>query len=315
MLRYAYGKYLYFLRKNRVEVLAQLPAARFTPALVKEFVVWQPASCGPATIAIYLYGLWLALHYLCPEKDWGWLDAIHKRVKFKARAEPRRHPLVTSETLYKLGMKLMDSALSTDESLNPWYAQAAYRDGVIFALLALIPLRRGTLASLRIGKHLVKVGNVWVLDIPAADVKTRQHLDFPVSEELSYRINVYIDRFRSRIPGARAHDYLWTSSRGRPFKGGAIYNAVRRRSRQALGFPIDLHQFRRAAATFWSIQDPANVRGVKDLLGHGSFASTEGSYIMAHSRLAGRALARAVDRLRAVKRLRPWVSAPRTKKS
>jgi site-specific recombinase XerD len=38
-----------------------------------------------------------------------------------------------------------------------------------------------------------------------------------------------------------------------------------------------------------------NVRGVKDLLGHASFATTEKYYIMSQSRLAGRVLARAVD--------------------
>jgi integrase/recombinase XerD len=74
----------------------------------------------------------------------------------------------------------------------------------------------------------------------------------------------------------------------------ALYEAVRQRTRKALGFPVNLHRFRRAAATFWSSRDPANVRGAKDLLGHASFATTEKHYIMAQSRLAGRALARAV---------------------
>jgi integrase/recombinase XerD len=50
-----------------------------------------------------------------------------------------------------------------------------------------------------------------------------------------------------------------------------------------------------AAVTFWSIHDPRNVRGAKDLLGHASFATTEKHYIMAQSRMAGRALARIVD--------------------
>jgi hypothetical protein len=40
------------------------------------------------------------------------------------------------------------------------------------------------------------------------------------------------------------------------------------------------------------------VRGVKDLLGHTSFDTTEKHYIMAQSRIAGRALASAVDRIR-----------------
>jgi hypothetical protein len=41
------------------------------------------------------------------------------------------------------------------------------------------------------------------------------------------------------------------------------------------------------------------VRGAKDLLGQTTFATTEKHYIMAQSRVAGRALARAVDRLKA----------------
>jgi integrase len=77
----------------------------------------------------------------------------------------------------------------------------------------------------------------------------------------------------------------------------AIYNAVRKRTRKELGFPVSLHRFRAAAATFWSIKDPANIRGAKDLLGHSSFATTEKDYIMARSRLAGRALARVIDDL------------------
>jgi len=36
------------------------------------------------------------------------------------------------------------------------------------------------------------------------------------------------------------------------------------------------------------------VRGAKDLLGHSSFRTTENHYVMAQSRLAGRALALAI---------------------
>ena len=57
-----------------------------------------------------------------------------------------------------------------------------YRDGLVIALLALIPLRSRTLTALRIGQHLVKTGDSWALDIPAADTKTRRAArfsDFP----------------------------------------------------------------------------------------------------------------------------------------
>jgi hypothetical protein len=79
----------------------------------------------------------------------------------------------------------------------------------------------------------------------------------------------------------------------------AIYDAVRRRTKTAFGFGVNLHWFRHAAGCFWSIQDPVNVRGVKDLMGHASYdKTTEKHYVMGQSRLAGRALAEALDTMR-----------------
>jgi integrase len=164
----------------------------------------------------------------------------------------------------------------------------------MIALLALIPLRRRTLTALRIGKQLVQSGDRWALDIPAKDVKTKRPLDYLISAKLSDRIDLYLNQFRCRILGAGAHDFLWASNIGRPLDDTTIYVTVRKRTREALGFPVNPHRFRRAAATLWSSRDPANVRGAKDLLGHASFGTTEKYYIMAQSRIAGRALARVI---------------------
>ena len=79
----------------------------------------------------------------------------------------------------------------------------------------------------------------------------------------------------------------------------AIYAAVRKRTKKAFGFGVNLHRFRHAAGGLWSIQDPVNVRGVKDLMGHASYdKTTEKHYMMGQSRLAGRVLARALDNMR-----------------
>ena len=78
--------------------------------------------------------------------------------------------------------------------------------------------------------------------------------------------------------------------------GSAIYDAVRRRTKKAFGFAVNLHRFRHAAGGLWSIQDPVNVKGVKDLAGHASYDQTTNKYyVMGQSRLAGRALAKAID--------------------
>jgi hypothetical protein len=46
------------------------------------------------------------------------------------------------------------------------------------------------------------------------------------------------------------------------------------------------------------LSQSANLRGFKDLLGHASFDPTDKYYIMAQPRIAGRALARAIGRLK-----------------
>lgn len=248
----------------------------------------------------HLDGLRGALRLICPGLDLAWLLTLTKRIKAAAPRKPQKYHLVTSDRLYALGIGLLDHAVAAAEGANPVSKQQAfeYRDGLIIALLALVPLRSRTLVALRIGKQLVKTGYLWALDIPAADTKMRRPLDYPISEELSRRIDLYLERFRCRIPGAERHTALWASNKRGPMSAIAIYNAVRRRTKKAFGFGVNLHRFRHAAASFWSIQDPVNVRGAKDLLGQASFGITDKHYIMAQSRLAGRALAHAVDAAR-----------------
>ena len=293
----SYGRYLAFLSAHHSGLLGRAPAARLDRKIIEAYVRWQPASCGGTTIVIHLDNLRRTLRYICPGEDWAWLLTIIKLIAAQAKPKPERHHLVTSESLYALGIELMDRAIANDNAAKKVYVENAvdYRDGLMIALLALIPLRRRTLAALRIGKHLVKSGDLWALDIPATDIKTKRPLDYPISAELSGRIDLYLNQFRCRISGAGTHDFIWASKQSRPIADTSIYAIVRRRTCESLGFPVNPHRFRRAAATLWSSRDPANVRGVKDLLGHASFSTTEMHYIMAQSRVAGRALARVIE--------------------
>jgi integrase/recombinase XerD len=305
-LEYAYGKFLAFVSDRHPELLKRPPAERLSRSIIEDYVSWQPKTCGGVTLAIYLYHLWLILGYICSNDDWSWLLTIGKRIAAQAKRKPEQHHLVTSETLYKLGVDLMGRVVTRVDETNDISITDAlqYRNGFIIAFLAILPVRRRTLTALRIGKHLVQSGNQWSLDIPAEDIKTKRALEYGIPAMLAVWIDLYVNKFRPRIPGAGMHDLLWASNRGRPMRDGIIYVTVRQCTRKALGFPVNLHRFRTAAATFWSTRDPANVRGVKDLLGHASFATTEKHYIMAQSRLAGRSLARVIE---------PWTSCSHRK--
>lgn len=298
--RESYGRFLGFISGFYPGRLASPPETRIEPRILAEYVSWRRRWCGESALVGDLQFLREALKLICPHADWSWLLGIIRRIAAAAPPRPGKYHLVTSDRLYLLGIELMDRAAAEAEAAG-WVTKAhafQYRDGLLIGLLALIPLRSRTLTALRIGQQVVKVGDLWALDIPAAETKTRRALDFPISKEISTRIDVYLEHFRGRIPGANKHTGLWPSNKGSPMISHGIYQAVRKRTKKAFGFGVNLHRFRHAAASFWSIQDPVNVRGVKDLLGHMSFGVTEKHYIMAQSRLAGRAFARAMDALR-----------------
>jgi hypothetical protein len=56
-------------------------------------------------------------------------------------------------------------------------------------------------SSIIANQHLVKIGDCWLLDIPAADTTTRRLLEFLISDALSERIDLYLfaSAARSRV--------------------------------------------------------------------------------------------------------------------
>lgn len=292
-LQSALGRFLRFLQVEQGQLCVHPDRAVISPEVMSAYADFRRPTCLERSIAIELHHLRLGLRLIFPQLDLRWLLNASKRIASNAPAKAHKLHLVTSERLYLVGLGLMDEAVRESDESGALSKSAAfkYRDGLIILLLSLIPLRRRTLAALRVGKHLVRAGKDWALDIPAEDTKTDVPMEFLLCDTLSRRIDVYLDKFRPRIPNAARHDGLWVSNKGNPMDDGTIYDMVRRRTRDVLGFAVNLHRFRHAALTFWSIHDPQTVRAGKDLLGHRSFRTTEKFYITAQSRTAGRVLA------------------------
>ena len=302
-LRVSYSQYLRFVAEKYPSFLSKSPQQRIDRAKLAEYVALLRRTNQEVSIVTSLHHLRLALRLICPREDWSWLLTVIKRIAASAPRSARRYGLISSDQLYILGLEMMDKAVAlSDEQQKLSKAVAIlYRDGLLIAVLAGTGIRRRTVTALRIGNHLVKEGELWVLEIPAEDVKGKRPLDPYVSRELSARIDVYLQRFRNRLPGAGIHDGVWPSNKAGPMTGNAIYDAVHKRTKKAFGFGVNLHRFRHASGTLWSIEDPANVRGVKDFLGHTSFEMTDAYYMISQSRMAGRHLAAAIDDLTARK--------------
>ena len=294
-LQAACGRFLRYLQTEQQQVYPILDESVCIPNVLSSYADYLRRTYSERSVAIELHHLRLGLKLLLPDFDFQWLLTATKRIALQAPPKPQRNHLVTSERLYRLGLDLMDEADEEVKNTGIVSKRCAfqYRDGLIILLLSLIPLRRRTLTTLRVGNHLIRSGSIWALDIPAEDTKTAQPLEFVLCGTLSSRIDLYLNKFRPRIPNAENHDGLWVSNKGNPMDDGTIYDVVQRRTRKALGFGVNLHRFRHAALTFWSIHDPKSIRAGKDLLGQRSFGTTEKFYIMAQTRIAGRALAEA----------------------
>ena len=146
----SYGRFLGFLSAKHLKLMTFPPEERIDRRMAAEYVAWRRRSCGDISLAADLGSLCGTLKLLCPNTDWSWLQSIANRTR-RGRADRRRvtYNLVTSDRLYALGAELMDCAVTAADAVGRTGTRQAiqYRDGLIIGTLAMIPLRRGTLAA------------------------------------------------------------------------------------------------------------------------------------------------------------------------
>jgi integrase len=286
-----YGLWLNFLSHIFPDALKLAPGDRVDHTRVEDYVEYLRENCRETTIAHCLARLFYTIRLICPDRNWQWLYRISRRIA--AKAVPIKHRQVLSSDLNALGLRLMDRAMIKANALGRLTKSCAvaYRDGLLIATLVEAPMRRGAFSRLLIDEHMVPLGQQWCLAVPAENTKTSTAQEYELSVRLSRYMDIYLDQIRPEFPGADTHNRLWPYE-GRPMTDKMIRRRIIKWTRLGLGFEVNPHRFRNAAATFISIADPENIRVAKDLLGHRSFAMTERHYIdCAQSRMAGRELA------------------------
>jgi integrase len=189
------------------------------------------------------------------------------------------------------------------EHLTPKARAIVFRDGLMVALLALRPLRRGNFAGVRLGQHLHKTPTGYRIEIPSEESKTGQLLETTIPEDLLPWLDQYLHLYRPILLGGAVNEHLWVSKKGRAYSPKHLGERITRITRRLVGVAVNPHLFRDCAATTIATVDPEHVRMVMSLLGHKTPLTAERYYNHARSLEAGRAHQENIRQLR--ERLRP----------
>ena len=292
-----YGRWLTFLQMTDPGSLAEAPALRITQDRVRRYV--DSLIClnnGTATILARLQELGEVARVMGPNVSWTFINALASRIRARHRPVRDKSNLKLSDELLRLGLSQLEEATMA----AGFEAAILHRDGLIIALLALVPLRRRNFASLRLDRNLVEINGSWLISLDACETKTHAPLELLWPGELVGPLRTYLNVHRpllSAMSGRwakRIDNALWVSSHGSPMTGIAIYDRIRAHTQKAFGRAINPHLFRDAAATTLAIADPAHVRVAAPLLGHRTFTTTERFYQQAKSFDAHRAYVNAI---------------------
>ena len=306
--QWAWGRYLTFLATTDQLSEEEISAERVTPERIAAYLEVLGDQVASGSTASYLEALHNTIFALAPDHDWDWLRQIVNHLKrraVRARAiEPRLMPI---DKIYGSALLFMNKADRTRE-MRPLQASVWYRDGLMVALLAASLLRRRNLAGLRVGIHLLRQSEGYLIVIPATEVKNRYPIEGILPAGLTAHLDRYLLHHRQRLLQSNESDALWISKDGSAMPIHAVGNRIPKITQRILGVPISAHLFRHAAATTIATDDPVHARVIRSLLVHTSHATGERYYNRAQMIDAARSYGTTLDGLR--RSLAPLVDRP-----
>lgn len=304
-----WGYYLAWLAGTGQLAAGEPLQQRVSPARLAGFVAaLQVRGNGARTRHMRIEALGLFLRVAVPGADRQPVRQLLRRLRVALEAEAsarrlrKRARLQSSHDLLALGLALM--AKAEVGQLSARRRAVLHRDGLIIALLAARPLRRRNFVALELGRHLLRIGASWRLVIPGAETKTGRPLELPFPPVLLPALERHLAVHRPVLAAGRGRGQgqagaaLWLSAEGGPLSTPMLGCLVKARTQAAFGRSINLHLFRDAAATSVALEDPASVRIAAQVLGHGSFATTERHYNLAQGQKAAESWHRVLDRRR-----------------
>jgi integrase len=165
-------------------------------------------------------------------------------------------------------------------------------------LLINAPVRISNLSSIRVGQHLLEVGTRAArtvhLHFPAAEVKNRNDLEFPLMPETISLLGIYRSEWRPLLT-ERPNPFLFPGEDPDRHKGnGALSGQIRKLVYSYTRLDMPAHRFRHAVAKIFLDRNPGQYEVIRQLLGHKDIQTTIAFYAGAESAAAARYYARTI---------------------
>ena len=213
-----YGRWLQRLNCRGLLDQTDTPADRITPDRVRAYLADLERHNATQTVLNRLMRLSTAAAVMDQQRDWSWLNRMAAPIRAQHRpARPKPPRLVAPRELFDLGVDLMVAAERRNAACD---RGTTYRDGLMISLLAARPLRVANLVGLSLDRTLVRRGNEWWIEIPAAETKTREPIELRWPEPLIDFLHIYLVSHRQVL--AQRHgrwtrpigEALWVSRDG-----------------------------------------------------------------------------------------------------
>lgn len=297
MLEGHYGRWLGWLANANPAALLENPEHRFTP---ERLSCWLEdlEQVGPASRHMIVSSTLWVLKSAAPDQDWRIQDHVRKwlYIKAKKHLSGRKHGrVVSTEVLLKAGLQL--AGPDADTASTVLKAAKYRRDGAMVSMLALMPLRRRSLAELNIGTSFEVTGRQITVRLSGDMTKSGLPWEAPVPKVIEPVLRRYVEEVRPWLlsRGGQSHGVLWVDNRGTPYPANYFGDRICQITERITGVRISSHLFRDAAATTLSRTSPKDARLIRPLLAHASFGIAERHYIQASTIEAGRDYAKIVS--------------------
>lgn len=299
-LEVRYERWMMWLTTSDPAALHLPPVARATLPRLQSWLE-ALAHTRPMTRLAYIDGVLRILRAADPDQDWTMQLRLQKGLKRNAgRGDParKRGRILSSAVLLKAGQTHADvDPFTVPTALKRMIRQ---RDGMMIALLALLPIRRRSFCELTLGQSVHVTDEEIIISLSDDMTKTGVSWEAAVPAQVEAGLRSYIADVRPALlaRGGAHHDILWVGKRGEIMGQDYIGSRIGDVTLKLTGKRVSPHLFRDAAATTLARISPESARLIGPVLAHSGSRTAERYYIHAQTIDAGRDYAALVQRLK-----------------